>query len=208
MLVKANTKTKKGKIILGVIYRHPSSKYDHFCEKFCNQLLTFNEKKMKYIVVGDFNIDLNKYNIASNVTGYLNAIHSVGCNAFIDKPTRISSHGGSCIDHVYSNLACENVNNFIVEADISDHYGTLSLLNSSLPDQPSNEVFYRKSSLSDAEWEAFNLELGKALEHIHGSFISHDPNVLAKEITQTYVSLIEKYMPLKKISNKRKRNPD
>ena len=69
-------------------------------------------------------------------------------------------------------------------------------------------MFYRKSSLSDAEWEAFNLELDKALEHIQGSFISHDPNVLAREITQTYVSLIDKYMPLKKISNKRKRNPD
>ena len=76
------SKEKKEKLIIGCVYRHPGRKYDNFCEKFCNQLLLLDEKKCKYIVVGDFNIDLNKYNIASNVTSYLNAISSSGCNAY------------------------------------------------------------------------------------------------------------------------------
>ena len=73
---------------------------------------------MKYIIVGDLNIDLNKYNIASNVTHYLNALNSSGCNVFIDKPTRITGHGGSCIDHVYSNFLPNQLENYIVQGDI------------------------------------------------------------------------------------------
>ena len=45
-------------IIIGVVYRHPGSKYEGFCEKLCNQLLILNQKKTKYIIVGDFNFDL------------------------------------------------------------------------------------------------------------------------------------------------------
>jgi len=78
------------------------------------------------MMVGDFNIDLLKYNLVSNVTNYMNALSSSGCNVFIDKPTRITTHGGSCIDHVYSNFFSNQLFNFIILGDISDHYGTLT----------------------------------------------------------------------------------
>ena len=55
---------------------------------------------------------------------------------------------------------------------------------------------------------AFNSELDSALQHLNRDFTSHDPNFLANKITQTYVELIEKYMPLKKLSINHKRNPD
>ena len=92
-------------LVVGIIYRHPGRKYDEFREKLSNQMLLLNQKKIKYYIVGDINIDLMKYNTASNITNYLNALHSVGCNVFTDKPTRITSHSGTCIDHIYSNLS-------------------------------------------------------------------------------------------------------
>ena len=149
-----------------------------------------------------------KYNVAHNVTDYMTAVASMGCNIMIDKPTRVTQSGGTCLDHVYSNLHCDIVDNYIVQADVSDHYGTLSKIKGLFDENTQSEIFYRKSNLSDYEWEAFNSELDSALQHLKRDFTTHDPNFLANKITQTYVELIEKYMPLKKLSINHKRNPD
>ena len=100
------------------------------------------------------------------------------------------------------------ISNYIIQADVSDHYGTFSKINGIFNENSPNEIFYRKSNLSDPEWEAFNSELDSALQHLHRNFTAHDPNALASKITQTYVTLIDKYMPLRKLSINCKRNPE
>ena len=57
---------KKG-LIIGVIYQH-GQKYEKFYEKLCERLTYLNAQKQKYILVGDFNLDLMKYNIATAPT--------------------------------------------------------------------------------------------------------------------------------------------
>jgi len=94
-------------IVFGVVYRHPDHKYDNFCEKLCAQLDSLNSNKKDYYICGDININIMKYNIAENVTDYMTAISSMGCNIMIDKPTRITPNGGTCIDHLYTNLNCD-----------------------------------------------------------------------------------------------------
>ena len=69
---------------------------------------------------------MRRYNLATSSTDSLNAIHSAGCNIFIDKPTRVTSDTATCIDHVYSNLDTGSIENHIILADVSDHFGTLS----------------------------------------------------------------------------------
>ena len=77
-------------VVIGIIYRHPNHQYDVFCEKLCNTLSILNASKTKYIIVGDLNIDLLKYNLATDVTDYVNSLYSVGCNICIDKATRVA----------------------------------------------------------------------------------------------------------------------
>ena len=151
--IDLNAKSSKSdkSLVLGVIYRHPSSKYEYFSEKLCNQLLMLNQRKMKYIIVGDFNIDLNKYNISSSVTNYLNALSSSGSNVFIDKPTRITSHGATCIDHVYSNYFCNQLDNYILQGGVSDHCGTLTRIENIVVKRDIPIKFYRKTNLTDLE---------------------------------------------------------
>ena len=103
---------------------------------------------------------------------------------------------------------CDLVDNFIVQADISDHFGTLSKIRGLGDDQPDTDIFYRRSTLSESEWEAFNSELDSALQQINSNFMSHNPNVLATSITKIYLNLIDKYMPLRKLSRKRKKFSD
>jgi len=55
-------------IVVGIIFRHPGHNYETFTKKLCMTLNCLNESKTDYYLAGDFNIDLLKYNLASNVT--------------------------------------------------------------------------------------------------------------------------------------------
>ena len=89
------------KFVFGVIYRHPGHKYNSFCDKLCNTLNMLNKSKSNYIIVGDFNIDLLKYNLVTPVTDYVNSLHSMGCNVSVDLPTRVTCNSSTCIDHIF-----------------------------------------------------------------------------------------------------------
>ena len=68
-------------------------------------------------------------------------------------------------------------------------------------------IYYRKSRLSDHEWEQFNNDLKHSLsQKLTGCDIeNYDVNVSAEILTKTYHELIEKYMPQRKLSKKQKR---
>jgi len=157
-----------------------------------------NQKKIKYYIVGDINIDFMKYNVASNITTYLNALHSVGCNVFTDKPTRITPHSRTCIDHIYSNLNTNMLNNYIIESDVSDHFGTLTKINSLFQHSVKKDVFVRKTNLNETEWQQFNVELHDSLsENIPFQHLLN-PNFLSSSISENYHKVIDKFMPLRK----------
>ena len=104
-LKNKNRKNIDEKLVIGNIYRHPKQNYMKFSENLCKLLENLNKSKTSYVLVGDINIDILKYSLASNVTNYINSIVSVGCNFHVDKPTRVTRSSSSCIDHVYSNLS-------------------------------------------------------------------------------------------------------
>ena len=99
-----NSKSNGNGLIVGVIYCHGHN-IENFCEKLSEKLLSLNSKNEKYLLVGDFNVDLMKYNLAGDATNFLNALNSVGCNPFINRPTWVKpDKTASYIDHVHSNL--------------------------------------------------------------------------------------------------------
>ena len=127
----------------------------------CDTLNTLNKTKTDYIIVGDININTLKYNIAQNVTDYVNALHSVGCNVCIDSPTRVTSDSSSCIDHIYSNLCSSRLFSNIIMNDVSDHFGTLTKISNVALDKDKSDIFIRKSNLSPQQWDCLNVDLGK-----------------------------------------------
>ena len=86
----SDSKNKLEKLVIGSIYRHPGSQYKSFCERLCSVIEGLNQTKTKYILVGDTNIDYLKFNLATNVTNYVNSLNSVGCLMHLDKPTRVT----------------------------------------------------------------------------------------------------------------------
>ena len=204
-------KNKRGdtfpKFIVGVIYRHPDHQYIDFLSNFCNTLHSLNKIKANYIIVGDFNINLMKYKLVSNVTNYVNSLNSMGCKFFTDKPTRVTSSTSTCIDHVYSNIDTEHIENHILISDASDHFSTLTKIHGAKTHRNEEpDIYRRKTNLSDIEWGNFNAELNLNL-HQKLSHLSqpYDVNHIADQISGVYKDLIDKYMPLKKLTRREKR---
>jgi len=74
-----------------------------------------------YLVCGDFNINLMHYSKVKCVTDYVDVLHSLSCKLLIDKPTRITKHSTTLIDHIYTNDVKSRIVSGIIIDDLSDH---------------------------------------------------------------------------------------
>merc|ERR1711881_330116 len=156
---------------------------------------SLNEKKKKFYIVGDFNINLMKFNVSTPITNYMNAISSTGCGVFINLPTRIENGSRSCLDHVYSNLPTENLENHIILSDVTDHFATLTKVKGISRNFEKEEIIYRKTNLNHLEWENLNRDLKKTLcEKIPFQHLLNAQH-LASLITDCYQTVIDKHMP-------------
>jgi hypothetical protein len=121
----------KKHIIIGTIYRpnsFPQADVDIFSHTMTElQDLLGRENKDVYIM-GDMNIDLLKFSDHRNTGIYLENIFSQGFLPLIVKPTRLTSHSATLIDHIYTNKLEINATSGIVITDVSDHFGIFSII--------------------------------------------------------------------------------
>ena len=77
--------------------------------------------------MGDFNIDLLKVNIHAKTNEFVNDVISQGFLPKITRPTRITPHSATLIDHIYSND--NRPTSGIIITDVADHFGTFHIVN-------------------------------------------------------------------------------
>ena len=199
-----NSKTSTKPLVIGTLYRHPTQSYKLFRRKLCKTIEKLVKSKTKFFIVGDVNINTLKYNLVKNVTEYVNAIKSAGCSLHINLPTRITRSTKSCIDHAYSNFEQVDVDTSVIISDISDHFSTLSKIkcvDANFPLINNADIYKRKLKLNTDEEKRFCSDLSHAFQN--AEFVAMKcVNDRAKYISSTYQSLINKYMPLRKISKK------
>ena len=200
-------------IVIGIVYRHPSSQYTTFCEKLCSNIDDINRSGKKVVITGDVNINLEKMNTVGTITDYLHNIQGAGCLSFIDKPTRVVKRGkrweSSCIDHMYSNIEPIRMQNYVITSDVSDHFSTLTkIVDANAINVSKKPIYRRKKRLNPEEQEKFNQELTHMLSR--NKCFEHDSpynvNDQTKHLVSCYEFLTNKYMPLKRISKKEKKN--
>ena len=69
--------SKKTNIIIGCIYRHPNTDLDEFNELYLNVLLEkLNKENKSIFLLGDFNVDLLKYDKNSLTNEFLDSLSS------------------------------------------------------------------------------------------------------------------------------------
>ena len=95
---------RKKNIIVGCIYRHPSMDLNEFNENYLHPLLEKLSVTNKNIfLLGDFNADLLKSDIESNISDFLDILTSNMFIPHIIYPTRITPNSKTLIDNIFSN---------------------------------------------------------------------------------------------------------
>ena len=126
-LQNTNSKADSTKnIIVGNIYRSPSGNLAKFIKHMeCHLQILEKKHKNKIIhIVGDFNIDLAKYDSDLHCHELINKMAEHNFAQIIPLPTRVTDHTSTIIDHIYSNQVHTLLTSRVVTLDISDHLGT------------------------------------------------------------------------------------
>ena len=87
-------------IVIGLIYRHPTNKFNEFQDQFLQTISKIEQDKLEFTICGDF----LKHNSTPKIDDYLNNIYAEGCNNVINKPTRITETSATLLDHIYTNI--------------------------------------------------------------------------------------------------------
>jgi hypothetical protein len=80
-----------------------------------------NQRKYDVYILGHFNIDFFKYTSHQPTEKYLDGLYSNNMTPVITKPTRITDHMKTLIDHIYTNTSISQIISGIALFDISDH---------------------------------------------------------------------------------------
>ena len=112
--VNNNHNNNSSKILIGSLYRRPSSNINDFLSELENIFnLIANENKKIYLL-GDFNINLFNFDNDLHVRRFVNLMHSNNMFNVINKSTRVTNTLATLIDHVWTNNFSNLYNNGIL----------------------------------------------------------------------------------------------
>ena len=192
----------KKNIIVGCIYRHPSMNLCEFNNEHLKNLLAKLNNKKHSFLLGDFNIDLMKTDVDSYTTDYFDMLTSAQFVPHIIHPTRITNHSKTLIDNIFSNLPNfhQGFSGNLTLA-ISDHLAQVLIIPLDPPSKPKTTKKYMRDT-KNFDRENFLLDL---LEFDWDDIIQvdkNDPNTSFNQFYKHLSDLIDKYMPLRKLTNK------
>ena len=143
--VEIDPSNNRKHIMIGWIYKHPPANVEEFTLKFDEFLNKLNPSKYDMYIMGDLNIGLLKYHSHLQTEGYLDMIYSLDLLPVVTKPTRITNHTATLIDHIYTT----NVNRLtsgIVTVDMSDHLTVFCIVDTPLKKQNRQNTYFRDYS--------------------------------------------------------------
>lgn len=130
-------------IIVGVIYRPPNGNILNFTSAIREILKEISPKKRKCYLIGDFNIDFNRYHLSPDTAEFFNLLYSHSFTPLIDKSTRVSSSSSTIIDNIFTNQLTINHKSGVIQADISDHYPIFAISEITSPVDMNKKIKFR-----------------------------------------------------------------
>ena len=186
----------KSNIIVGCIYKHPTANLSDFTLELEAIIKNISEKNQHIYIMGDINIDFLKNNDHPKTEEYLDMLYSNNLVPLITKPTRITNHTATLIDHIYTNAPIHDTVSGIALVDLSDHLPVFCICNGS--------VFKMKQKIYFRDYSSFNKELYLAdMQAIDWETIyncANDLHDLTHDCIQSIKEVINKHAPLKTAS--------
>ena len=127
-------------LIVGCIYKHPHMDNNVFNETYISPLLQklSKEASKNIFLLGDFNIDLLKFETCPSACSFLDNLASNFLLPQILLPTRISPHSKTLIDNIFCNIPSYLTNTISanLSATFSDHLPQILILSNFYPSIP------------------------------------------------------------------------
>ena len=192
---------KKTNVIIGCIYRHPNMELNEFNEDYLNVLLHKISKENKSVfLLGDFNVDLLKYDKHNATNEFLDSLSSSFFLPTILLPTRNVGSSRTLIDNIFSNYVSHEIISGNICASISDHLPQFCLI----PNIYANSI-PSKSNVYERNWSDFNKE-NFILDFFAADWTTalnvgyEDVNYSFECFLKMFNVLLDKYAPFKKVT--------
>jgi exonuclease III len=211
LLIKiTNCKGSAKSVIIANVYRSPSRKPNQFHDSLDCILQKLNRHDKKHILlVGDFNIDLIKYETDINSQNIVDTASNYGFIQVISRPTRITDHSATLIDHIYTNkinsvLCCD-----VITLDLSDHLATSVKISLDVSLDNVQNPRNRKNDSENREYRMFNEANDESFKHLIANEtwdfpIDVDAETKYKLFMDTYMRHYNTAYPLNKNRKRRK----
>ena len=184
------------------MYRHHLMDLNEFNDYYLNELLDIRSSENKSnILIGDFNVDLMKYDNHHSTNAFLDSLSSHLFLPHITQPTIIRDSSKTLIDNIFSNTLIENT---ISRNLISDHLPQFIILPNIFSNLPSN-----KSNIYERDWSNFVQE-NFILDYFSvdwNSLINNDKdvNLSFNNFLKRINAILDNHAPLRKVTKKKLR---
>ena len=187
------------KNMCGIVYRQHSNA-NEFLDYLSESLKRFNRHNHNIYLMGDFNIDLLKYENCTYSQALLHCTQSFSMLPVLDKPTRAYGTSATLIDNIFTN----NLENSIVGGnsvtDITDHFSQAGMI---LTQQ---QLFPPLNKTKVRDYSNFNA--GKFMTDLceidwNNTYRSSDVNKSFSRFYKNINCLINKHAPLKDVPKQR-----
>ena len=196
-------------IIVGCVYRHPSMDLNEFNDIYLNNLLhKISTENKKVFLLGDFNADLMNLETNSSISNFLEIFTTHLYVPHVIFPTRVIKNKRhdfttkTLIDNIFSNsLNYKDGISGNITLSISDHLAQFLII--PVESKTYNRQFDKyKRDTKHFDREQFTLDMLEVDWKVILKTEYNDPNFSFNEFEANLNSIIDKYMPLKKLTNK------
>ena len=149
--------------------------------------------------MGDFNIDLIKYESSDHVNRFLYQMYSSHFYPLINRPTRITANSATLIDNIFiNNIHLDCVRGILI-SDLSDHLPVFQIFPSISTPEPKKMVI-KKRAVTKANMNKLRSEV----QNINWEFLRtiNDVDDAYSYFKETFMCLYNKCIPEKNLSNK------
>ena len=172
------------------IYRLPNTNIANFIDKLDEALDSHNLLNASTYILGDINININKFDRPAASQNYLDILCSHGLFPSITIPTRVSKTSATIIDHILTNDNTHQLYPGVIKTDLSDHYitfVTLCKLTEIASKHPSNKNKSKRRDMTKFSSEAFKDDLEKSLTN----FMTFLPQITINNFNSEFAKFVD-----------------
>ena len=195
-------KSKSKPVLISTWYRPPSAKIELF-QMFENFLKLIDNEDKGIIITGDLNCNLIDHIPNPATSKLIDIIDIFQLQQHIQTPTRTTHNSSSLIDLILTRIGDDKILKAgVVDLGICDHSLVYLCRKIGIPKEPPKIVFSR-------QFKNYNpRQFKEELRYYTSSYLtSNDPNVLWNEFRNNFLTVADKYAPVRQRRIKREHKP-